>query len=131
MCRSRNCSGASKRPDWMAATRVWARGITTRYTNNTAGDLVGIGYSDGVTPGVTFNLDRLGRRTNIVDAAGTHFLTLHDSGLLLMETNSSGLLASLNITNGYDTSLKRTALAFRTNGSVQFSHSYAYDSASR
>jgi RHS repeat-associated protein len=112
------------------ATRLWARGITTRYTNNAAGDLVGIGYSDS-TASVVYNVDRLGRRTNIVDAAGSRFLTLHESGLILTETNSSGLLAGLNVTNGFDTYLRRTTLAFRTNGSLQFTHSYSFDGASR
>jgi len=112
-------------------TRVWARGITTTYTNNTAGDVVGTGYSDGVTTNVILTLDRIGRPTSIIDGAGTHDLTLHDSGLVLLENNSSGLLSGLNITNAYDSRLRRTSLLFRTNSNTQFTHTYGYDAASR
>jgi YD repeat-containing protein len=81
-------------------TRVWVRGIATTYTTNALGDVARITYSD-TTPAVTNNLDRLGRATNVIDGAGSHFFVLHDSGLVLIETNSSGTLAGLSITNGY------------------------------
>ena len=82
-------------------TRVWARGVTTTYTNNAAGDLVGIGYSDA-TPDVVFHLDRLGRRTNIVDGAGSHFLSYDTAGRMVMETNASGVLAGVAPLHAYD-----------------------------
>ena len=48
-------------------TRAWARGITTTYGYDYAGQLTSISYSDnGVTPGITYTLDRLGRQTGIV-----------------------------------------------------------------
>jgi RHS repeat-associated protein len=112
-------------------TRTWARGITTTYNTNAAGDTVGMTYSDGTTSNVVYNLDRLGRRTNIVDGAGSHFLTYAASGLLLSETNASGTLAGTSITNGYDSLLRRTSLSARSNAVTLFTYSYAYDGASR
>jgi YD repeat-containing protein len=46
------------------ARRTWARGITTDYGYNNAGDLTAITYSDS-TPDVTYTLDRRGRRTSV------------------------------------------------------------------
>ena len=46
------------------ATRSWARGTTTTYSTNAAGDVASISYSDG-TPGVSLSYDRLGRRNYI------------------------------------------------------------------
>lgn len=111
-------------------TRTWARGVSTTYETNAAGETVGITYSDG-TSNVVYNLDRLGRRTNILDGAGTRYLTYSDSGLLLMETNASGVLAGIAITNGYDAVGRRIAIGMLTNGNSAFVHTYAYDSASR
>jgi RHS repeat-associated protein len=113
-------------------TRVWARGITTTYNTNALGDVVGLTYSDNVTSNVVFTLDRLGRPTTAVDASGTHILAYLDSGLLLSETNSSGLLAGLGLTNAYDAFLRRSILAFNTNSSSPaLTNIYAYDAASR
>src|SRR5205085_314061 len=83
-------------------SRVSARETTTTYSTNAAGDLVGITYSDGTTPNVTFNLDRFGRTTNIIDGIGTNFIFYHDSGVTLSITNRTGLLAGIQVTNGYD-----------------------------
>ena len=44
------------------ATRTWARGITTYYAYNPAGDLASVNYDDNLTPGVTHTYDRRGRR---------------------------------------------------------------------
>src|SRR5207237_6109155 len=102
------------------------------YTTNAAGDLVGISYSDVTTPNVTFNLDRVGRTTNIIDGTGTNFIVYHDSGVVLSITNVTGLLAGIRTTNGYDSFLRRTKLAFFTNNaSPVFMTSYGFDGASR
>jgi RHS repeat-associated protein len=111
-------------------TRTWARGTVTTYETNAAGDVVIMTYSDG-TAAVTNLLDRLGRKTNVVDGAGSRFMTYSDSGLLLMETNVSGTLAGMSITNGYDSLLRRTTLTVRSNATTLLTHSYTYDSASR
>jgi hypothetical protein len=112
--------------------RKWARAAAffTTYTTNALGDIVGITYSDP-TPQVTFNLDRLGRATNIIDGTGTNYLVYHDSGLVLSVTNRGGPLAGLSITNGYDAFLRRSQLYFRTNGSPVFTNTYGFDAASR
>jgi RHS repeat-associated protein len=111
-------------------TRTWARGVTRTNEYDNAGDLTGIGYSDG-TSNIVYNLDRLGRRTNIVDGAGSRYRTYTESGLLLMETNASGVLAGVTVTNGYDSFGRRIAIGMLTNASAAFVHTYAYDSASR
>src|SRR5207237_4881875 len=61
------------------AGRLWGRKWAL-YTTNAAGELVSIAYSDGATPNVAFNMDRLGRTTNVVDGTGTNFILYHDSG---------------------------------------------------
>jgi YD repeat-containing protein len=42
------------------ASRTWARGVTTTYTYNDAGDLSALDYSDA-TPDVAYHYDRRGR----------------------------------------------------------------------
>jgi len=111
--------------------RTWARGITTTYETNSAGETVGITYSDGATSNVVYNLDRQGRRTNIVDGSGTRYFRYSDSGQQLMETNAAGILAGISLTNGYDSLNRRTVLAALSNGAPYFIYTYAFDSASR
>ena len=48
-------------PDGKLASRTWARGITTAYAYNAAGQLTGVDYSD-TTPDVAYTYDRLGRQ---------------------------------------------------------------------
>ena len=116
-------------PAGRLATRAWARGVTTFYTNDAAGGLAGIGYSDP-THSVVYQFDRLGRKTEIVDATGTHALRYDPAGHLLAETNTAGPLAGAGLTNAYDSLGHRTGLSLRlpTSG---LSYSYAYDGASR
>jgi RHS repeat-associated protein len=109
--------------------RKWARDVWTTNRYDTAGVLTNTLYSDG-TANVIHNLDRQGRRTNIVDGAGTRYLTYSDSGLLLLETNASGTLAGLSLTNGYDSLQRRTSLTIRSNATALFTHSYTFDSRS-
>jgi YD repeat-containing protein len=51
------------------ASRTWARGTNTTYTYNNAGDLAGIAYNDGATPGLPFGYDRRGRPTGVTQGA--------------------------------------------------------------
>ena len=108
--------------------RTWARGITTTYTTNAAGEIASIDYSDS-TPDVTYAYDRLGRRTNTVDGAGTHILSYELDGRLLTETNTAGILAGLAITNGYDALNRRFALGLESDANTVVN--YGYDGASR
>jgi YD repeat-containing protein len=82
-------------------------------------------------PPVTNHLDRLGRPTNILDGAGSHFVRYNSAGLVLTETNASGVLAGLSLSNGYDAFLRRTSLTVRSNNAILFTHSFGYDPASR
>jgi RHS repeat-associated protein len=54
--------------------RTWARGVTTTYGYNNAGDLVRVDYSD-TTPDITFQYDRRGRKSTVVDAVGRRSFT--------------------------------------------------------
>lgn len=110
-------------------TRVWARGITTTYETNAAGQVFATVYSDG-TPAVTNYFDRLGRVTNIVSGTESQFLTYSESGRVLLETNTSGPLAGFSLAHGYDSLLRRTSLTVRSNTTALYSPTYAYDSRS-
>jgi RHS repeat-associated protein len=112
-------------------TRLWARGITTTYHTNAAGEVFATTYSDGMTPSVTNYFDRLGRKTNIIDGGGSRFLRYADSGLLTSETNAVGVLAGISLDYGYDAISRRSTIAMKSNGVAQFTHTYTYDTASR
>jgi len=105
-------------------TRTWARGIVTTYTNNAAGELLGIAYSDS-TPGVSFTYDRRGRRTVVTTGTNTASYTSNEAGQLLTETFP---LAGVTVTNTYDALSRREWLLVGTAGpAVRFE----YDGASR
>ncbi len=111
------------------ATRTWARGITTYYAYNNAGDLASVNYDDNLTPGVTHTYDRRGRpltRSAGVSPAST--LTYNPAGQITSETLATGL----TVTNTYDSLLRRSGLAALSPSSQTLSAAaYTYDSASR
>jgi YD repeat-containing protein len=108
-------------------TRTWARGLTTSYSYNNAGELAGADYSDG-TPDVTYAYDRQGRPAQITGATTNDF-AFTAAGLLLSENvvNKTWNYAS-QTRLGYDALQRRSGL---TNLSLGLTHSYAYDAASR
>jgi len=111
-------------PGGRLTSRTWARGIVTTYGYNPAGDLASVDYSDS-TPDVSYTYDRLGRKTQVTDGAGTHDFTYNSAGQLLTE---SFPLAGVTVTNSYDTLLRRQSLDSGTGiPPIQF----AYDAASR
>jgi YD repeat-containing protein len=110
--------------------RTWARGVTTTHSYNDAGDLRLVDYSDG-TPDVSYVYDRRGRPTTITQGANTTALTYNDAGQLLSEAGTAGILNGFTVTNVYDSLLRRASLVLRSNATTLFTHSYAYDSASR
>ncbi|MEK7996598.1 MAG: RHS repeat-associated core domain-containing protein, partial [Planctomycetota bacterium] len=58
--------------DGKLSLRTWARGETTTYSYNPdTRDMTNIHYSATNAPDVSFSLDRIGRRTQINDGAGT------------------------------------------------------------
>jgi RHS repeat-associated protein len=84
--------------------------------------LINTAYSGG-TPSVGLTLDRRGRKTQVVDGAGTHAMTYNDAGQLLTESFPNSNTA---ITNSYDSLLRRWTLA--SPGGML---TYGYDNASR
>jgi RHS repeat-associated protein len=113
-------------------TRTWARGVTTEYGYNNAGDMVCIDYSDA-TPDVTYAFDRRGRRTNMVSGADA-IVYLHDeTGVVTNETHAAGALAGYGLGIRHDALLRRSGLTVNTGDSVANDGRtfYAYDNASR
>ncbi len=103
-------------------SRKWARGSTTSYAYNTAGDPGTITYSDS-TPAVVSVYDRRGRKTSVTYGTNTCSYTYNDPGQVLTESfPSSGVV----VTNTYDAFLRRSTLGF-----AGASVSYGYDNASR
>jgi RHS repeat-associated protein len=117
-------------PAGRLASRIWARGITTSYGYDGAGGLTNVSYSDGVTPGVTNNYDRLGRVSTIICNGMTNTLAYNLANQLLNESFSGGVLNGLSVTNGYDQYLRRTNLTALAS-SVLSQTIYGYDNASR
>jgi YD repeat-containing protein len=90
--------------------RIWARGVTTTYGYDIAGELTTNKYSDG-TPTVNNTYDNLGHLVTVVLANGmTDSLTYNLAGQLLTESFTGGPLNGLSVTNGYDQFLRRTNL---------------------
>ncbi len=112
--------------------RQWARGTNALYTYNNAGELSGISYDDGSTPGVAYGYDRRGRQTSVT-VGGSMITTraYNDAGNLLSESYSGGPLNGLSVTNGYDALLRRTNLVALNGSTVLSRTTYGYDAASR
>jgi YD repeat-containing protein len=110
------------------ATRTWARGITTTYTPNNAGDLYTIAYSDG-TPGVTTTYDRMGRVSTVVQNGITTTKSYNGASQLMSESYSGGILAGLSVANTYDTYLRRMTSQVTSYGGTI--NAYTYDTANR
>lgn len=106
-------------------SRAWVRGVTTWYTNNNAGELWVINYSDS-TADVTNSYDRRGRMTSVVQGSTSLVKIYNDAGSLLRESYTGGPLSGVGVTNVFDQLLRRTNVA-----TVGFSITYDYDEASR
>ena len=105
--------------------RTWARGITTDYRYNAAGDLKSIDYS-GSTVDVSFAYDRRGRRTGVTNGAMVTVYSLDNAGNNFYESYIGGPLDGFGVTNSFDHFLRRTNIA-----SVGVRSSYRYDAQSR
>jgi hypothetical protein len=106
------------------ASRTWARGLTTPYTYNNAGDLSTVDYSDA-TPDVSYGYDRRGRQKTIGRAgAETATLTYNDANECLTEAYSGGTLDGLSVTNAYDTYLRRTNLTAQRGNRFDVGHEH-------
>ncbi len=110
-----------------AQTRLWARGVTTTYGLDGLGRVWTVNYSDGATPNVTNNFDRLGRTASTVCNGMTDTMAFNDANELLSETFSGGTLNGLAVTNAYDALLRRTAVGLNTQPSTLVQ--YGFDTA--
>ncbi len=112
-------------------SRAWVRGIATWYTNNNAGDLWVVNYTD-TTPDVTNSYDRRGRVTVILSGATSLTKSYNNAGNLLGESYSGGPLNGITLTNRYDELQRRTNVSLLSPSSQLLSSTaYAYDPASR
>jgi RHS repeat-associated protein len=112
--------------------RQWARGINTTYSYDNAGEMSGISYDDGTTPGVAYGYDRRGRQSSVT-VGGTIVTTrvFNDAGNLVSESYSGGPLDGFSITNGYDRFLRRTNLVVLHSITPILQQSFSYDASSR
>jgi len=91
-------------------TRVWARGITTTYGYDNAGNLARVNYSDS-TPALGYAFDRLGRQIAVTNGATICDYVYNDANQVLAESYIGGPLNGITITNGYDNILRRNNLS--------------------
>ncbi len=133
------------RSDGKLYTREWARHnspqLTTYVYSSTTGELTEVQYGPSMgSTNLAYQYDRLGRRTQVIDAAGTRTfgydpLTLEP----VHETFDSGLFAGLRITQTHETGSGGT-LAGRWNGvqvgtaadpDAAYAATYKYDGVGR
>jgi RHS repeat-associated protein len=70
----------------------------TTYIYDNANELTSVSYSDGLTPGVTYTYDAVGRRKSMTDGTGSTTYNYDDGGRMTSLTDGSGSTASY----GYD-----------------------------
>jgi RHS repeat-associated protein len=87
---------------------VDAKGQTTSFALDAANQPVGISYSDGKTPAVSYTYDSDGRRTGMVDGTGSSSYAYDSSGRLIQSTDGSGA----SVKYGYDLRGDMTSLAY-------------------
>ncbi|HUF62382.1 MAG TPA: hypothetical protein VMN36_09940, partial [Verrucomicrobiales bacterium] len=115
----------------LVTTRTWARAgaINTSYSYNYAGEVTSQTYSTSDTPSVTYSYERDGRRTGMVDGAGTWSFTENSAGTTYTEAVSgTGLLSGSTTTATLDAFGRRTALSSTWSTSSMTSVSYTYNS---
>jgi YD repeat-containing protein len=93
------------------------------YTNNNAGEIKGISYSD-TTPTIKFAFDRRGQITGVTNGSSITTITYNDAGQVVGESRDG-----LAVTNAYDSLLRLTAIGY-SSASANPSQ-YGYDAASR
>jgi YD repeat-containing protein len=111
-------------------TRRWARGVTTTYEYNPAGEMASLVYSDG-TPGATYSYDARGRRIGITDGAGTRTLATAEDGQPLSESWSGGVLDTVAVANSYNPLHLRSGMDASVGGTSIADSTLTYDAASR
>lgn len=115
-------------PQEQMVLRKSARQVFSTNFYNPAGDLIGITYSDE-TPDVTITFDRLGRSATVTNGVNVIDREFNDAGLQVSEAYTGGPLDGHSVTNGYDSLLRRDALALAAHPSTLIA--FGYDGASR
>jgi hypothetical protein len=83
------------------------------------------------TSGATNAIDRRGRQIGVTNGTAVTSLILGDAGETLIETNVTGILAGLWLTNHYDNLLRRTNLTLLNQQSTLSTINFGFDAASR
>jgi YD repeat-containing protein len=111
-------------------TRVWARGITTSYGYNAAGDLASVDYSDA-TPDVTTTYTRWGAVDTVTYGAGSRTMS-YGSNLQPLTEAYSGNIDRI-LTRAYDSLGRDSGFELGTSGDPDADHkvAYNYDNAGR
>ncbi len=118
-------------PDGKFATRIWARSVggqplITTYSYDLIGSLTNTVYSDS-TPSVFIAYNRLGQKTQVIDASGTN--TFAYSALLQLTNETQ--LATFDLSRTYDSMSRSTGYSFSGGTSSTSSVSYDYDALGR
>ncbi len=111
--------------------RAWARGVTSTYSYNDAGDLETITYSDG-TPSVIRKYDEFGRLQFVDDAAGKRELSYASRFELGTEAMiGTSPWAGLTLSRGYDQLRRLNSITASRKGTMLIQTGFGYDSISR
>jgi RHS repeat-associated protein len=118
--------------DGQLSSRIWARGITTAYTYDNAGNPTGIDYSDSTTD-IVFTYDQAGRLTVVVDAAGTHTRSYNSESKLenILIPHILNSQYSHYVDYAYDSLGRKSGMQLRFNNLPLRQYQYNYDSMSR
>lgn len=98
-------------------TRTWARGVTTAYSYDAAGLLLGTDYGD-LTPDVLFAYDRLGRQISAITTVSTNFFSY---------ASYSGFDLESEIQNGSTITRSQDAFGRSVGFNLGIDYEFAYD----
>lgn len=122
--------------------RVWARGATTKYQYNGAGNVTDTSYfltdasesvpepdPDSATPNVSISYDNKGRPVGMDDAAGFHTLGYNEtSGLFESDAVSGSIMDGMSLNVGHNASGQLSSLQVSKDGTplLPAAHSFTY-----
>ena len=108
-------------------SRVTPRQKLTVHLYNRAGELVARKYSDQ-TPHLAFSYDRTGQLETVVQGTNTTRLSHSETGQLLEERSSGGILAGFAVALAYDGPQRLSSVTLGSPPFVQTTYTYAPDS---
>ncbi len=117
--------------DGKLATRTWARlygssRLATHYDYDSIGQLTNTVYSDG-TPSIAIAYNRLGQKTQVIDASGTNTFAYNSLMQLTNETQQS----SFSIHRSYDSLGRSSGISLSDPSSSSYAVQYSYDDLGR